>query len=61
MLALKKWLPPFKVTEKGKPYNVGSLAGGLYPHGGRWLIPPEKRETFYRLYAAAVQDTSNYL
>ena len=59
MLALKKWMSPYKVS--GDCYNMGSLAGGLFPYGGKWLIPPGKIDAFWQTVAVAQRDPGNYL
>ena len=40
---------------------MGSLAGGLFPYGGKWLIPPGKIDAFWQTVAVAQRDPSNYL
>jgi hypothetical protein len=45
------WLTGRKVVDD--LYNVGSLAGGIFPHGGKWYIPREEMSEFFRLYEEA--------
>ena len=55
MLELVRWMTQYKL-QKGV-YNVGSLAGGIFPHGGKWFIPADQLDTFFELLDGFSRDS----